>query len=139
LGEGPNRKQLNFRIDHNFNAMHRISGTYSYEKDKGEDSFPTLPENSWGGAVLRNPQSFAINFVSTIKPTLLNEARVGLTRTQSSTYDPYYNPVNGDELKNKLIELYPNRTEFRLSSDFGGVERSTAGSCCHRRRSECLG
>ena len=46
-------------IDHNFNAMHRVSGTYSYEKDNAEDAFPTMPQNSWGGAVLRNPQSFA--------------------------------------------------------------------------------
>jgi hypothetical protein len=121
LGEGPNRKQINFRIDHNFNAMHRISGTYSYEKDKGEDSFPTLPQNSWGGAVLRAPQSFAINFVSTLKPTLLNEFRVGLTRTQSSTYDPYYNPVNGDAVKNKLIELYPQSNGVPVVIGLGGV------------------
>src|SRR3990172_5479975 len=101
--------------------MHRISGTYSYEKDKGEDSFPTLPQNSWGGAVLRAPQSFAVTLVSTLKPTLLNEFRVGLTRTQSSTYDPYYNPVNGDALKNKLIELYPQSNGVPVVIGFGGV------------------
>jgi hypothetical protein len=120
LGEGPNRRQINFRIDHNFNAMHRISGTYSFEKDNGEDSFPTLPSNSWGGALLRNPQSFTVNFVSTIRPTLLNEARVGLTRTQSHTYDPYFNPKNGDALKNKLLELYPSSSGIPLIIGLGG-------------------
>lgn len=79
-----------------------------------------MPENSYGGAVLRNPQSFAVNFVSTIKPTLLNEARVGLTRTQSSTYDPYYNPVNGDQMKNKLIELYPQSNGIPVVIGLGG-------------------
>jgi hypothetical protein len=29
------RKQANFRIDHNFNQAHKISGTYTYEYSYG--------------------------------------------------------------------------------------------------------
>jgi hypothetical protein len=125
IGEEPNRKQITFRIDHNFNPMHRVSGTYSYESDSAEDAFPSMPENSWGGAVLRKPQSFSVNFVSTLRPTLLNEARVGLTRTESSTYDPLYNPVNGDALKNKLLELYPNAENIPILIGLGNFGLGT--------------
>jgi hypothetical protein len=125
IGEGPNRKQINVRIDHNFNPMHRISGTYSYEKDVAQDAFPTMPTNSWGGAVIRKPQNFSINFVSTLKPTLLNEVRLGLTRTQSSTYDPYFNPVNGTQLKDKLLELYPSSTNIPILVSIGNFGLGT--------------
>jgi hypothetical protein len=130
IGEGPNRKQINFRIDHNFSAMHRVSGTYSWEHDRAEDAFPTMPTNSWGGAVLRTPQNFSVNFVSTLRPTLLNEARIGLTRTESSTYDPYYNPVNGDQLKNKLLELYPNSANIPILVSIGnfGIGTGNGGT-----------
>ncbi len=107
IGEGPNRKQINFRIDHNFNAMHRLSGTYSYETNHGEDAFPTMERNSYGGVIQRKPQSFALNFVSTLGPTLLNEARIGLMRTQSFVLDPLNNPETGGTLKNALLDLYP--------------------------------
>ncbi len=107
LGEGPNRKQINFRIDHNFNAMHRISGTYSWETNHGEDSFPTLPQNSYGGIITRKPQSFSVNLVSTLKPTLLNEFRVGMMRTQSHVWNPLSNPATGEKLKQTLLDLYP--------------------------------
>jgi len=125
IGEGPNRKQINVRVDHNFNAKHRVSGTYSFEKDVAEDAFPSMPQNSWGGAILRKPQNFSVNLVSTLRPTLLNEARVGLTRTQSTTYDPYYNPVNGDKLKNKLLELYPNSANLPILVSIGNFGLGT--------------
>jgi hypothetical protein len=108
LGEMPNRRQINFRIDHNFNRSHRVSGTYSLERNNAEDSFPTLPENSYGGAVIRKPQSFSVNFTSTLRPTVLNEARVGLSRPTTFTTDPLFNPLNGDKLRNKLLDLWPN-------------------------------
>ncbi len=108
LGEGPNRKQINFRIDHNFNAMHRISGTYSWETNNGEDSFPTMEQNSYGGVIQRKPQSFAVNLVSTLKPTLLNEVRVGLMRTSSFVLDPLNNPKTGGTLKQALLNLFPS-------------------------------
>jgi len=125
IGEGPNRKQINFRVDHNFNAKHRVSGTYSFEKDVAEDAFPSMPQNSWGGAILRKPQNFSVNLVSTLRPTLLNEVRVGLTRTQSTTFDPYYNPVNGDKLKNKLLELYPNSANLPILVSIGNFGLGT--------------
>jgi len=119
LGEGPNRKQINFRIDHNFNASHRLSGTYSYETNHGEDSFPTMEKNSYGGIITRKPQSFAVNLVSTLRPTLLNEARVGLMRTESFVLDPLNNPKTGNTLSQKLQELYPTSSSIPVVIGLG--------------------
>jgi hypothetical protein len=127
LGEGPNRKQINFRMDHNFSARHRISGAYSYESDRGEDSFPTMPQNSYGGLLLRKPQSFSVNVTSTIRPTLLNEARVGLSRTASYTYDPLYNPDTGNTLRQKLLDLYPSPSGIPVVIGLGSPGFAIAG------------
>ena len=127
IGEGPNRKQISFRIDHNFSARHRVSGTYSYESDRGEDSFPTMPQNSYGGILLRKPQSFSINFTSTIKATLLNEARIGLSRTSSYTYDPLFNPETGKKLYSILQDLYPTNSGIPVVIGLGSPGFAIAG------------
>jgi hypothetical protein len=37
------RKEIDVRIDHNFNSRHRISGNWSYERDDSEDFWPLGP------------------------------------------------------------------------------------------------
>jgi len=108
LGEGPNRRQLSFRIDHNFNSSHRLSGSYSWEKNDGEDAQPMWPENSYGGNISRKPTSVSISLTSTLRPTLLNEFRFGISRTMSYVVSPLHNTINNGEkkLKTLLKELY---------------------------------
>jgi hypothetical protein len=107
IGEAPNRKQINFRVDHNFNSKHRASVSYIYEKDDGEDAMPTFPVNSYGGAINRTPQTLSASLTSTLKPTLLNELRVGLTRTNSWVNGPLKNPKTGQKLVDLMNELMP--------------------------------
>ncbi len=109
LGEGPNRKQISFRIDHNFNSAHRLSGTYSWETNNGEDAQPMWPQNSYGGNISREPRSVSISLTSTFKPTVLNEFRWGLSRTESFTVSPLHNTLDNSaqKLRNLLKELYP--------------------------------
>ena len=45
------------------------------------------------------------NFVSTIRPTLLNEFKFGMSRTGSNIMTPADRPSNGDALKNYLAEF----------------------------------
>jgi hypothetical protein len=79
------RKQINVKLDHNFNVRHRISGSYSYESDISDDAaLPTWPKGYFGSD-FRYPQVLSVNFVSTLKNTLLNEARFGLSRTGANT------------------------------------------------------
>jgi len=81
LGEDNRRKQFTVKIDHNINSEHRFSGTYSIEKNAGEDGGVSWPENSWIGRNERKPQSLTLMLTSTLAPTLLNEFRFGYNRT----------------------------------------------------------
>jgi hypothetical protein len=106
LGEDQNRKQINVKIDHNFNERHRISGNYSFEKSTAEDSFASWP-NGYGGAITRKPQMVSLNFTSTLRPTLLNEFRFGMARTQNKTYDALDNPDTGQSMTSLMQKLLP--------------------------------
>ena len=104
------RKAITIKIDHNLGAAHRISGTYSYETNRGEDGERTWPAqyNSYGGMISRIPQTFQINLTSTLRPTLLNEFRMGLSRTESTSWQPILNPENGTKMAEVLMELLGN-------------------------------
>jgi hypothetical protein len=103
-GEDNQRKSITAKIDHNFNSAHRLSGTYSYETDYGDDSYQTWP-NGYGGAVDRHPQTLTANFTSTLNPTLLNEFRMGLSRTRTHTNEPLNNPNTGSQMLSLLNSL----------------------------------
>ena len=79
-GEDNRRKQFTVKLDHNINSEHRLSGTYTIEKNAGEDGGPAWPENSYIGQNWRKPQSLTLSLISTLKPTLLNEFRFGYSR-----------------------------------------------------------
>ena len=102
-----NRKAVTFKIDHNINSEHRLSGTYSYEKSDGQDA-ERLWDTGYGGIIVRKPQTFTASLVSTLRPTLLNEFRAGMSRSASVTYDPLNNPATGEELRTLLLTLLPN-------------------------------
>ncbi len=105
VGEDTQRKQINIRIDHNFSDYHRISGTWSFEKNWADDSFVNWPENAYGGRHETQPQVLAINFTSTISPTLLNEARIGMSRTGTNVFTPLSNPETGHLMREMLPEV----------------------------------
>jgi hypothetical protein len=104
VGEDTWRRQFNIRIDHNFNDRHRISGSWSYEKDWSDDSFKNWPDG-YGGTNIRRPQVFSVNFISSVRPTLINEFRFGMSRTGTNVESPITNPDNGDEVKNLLAQF----------------------------------
>jgi len=79
-GEDNRRKQFTIKLDHNVNSANRLSGTYTIEKNEGEDGGPAWPENSYIGRNWRKPQGFNVSLTSTVSPTLLNEFRFGYSR-----------------------------------------------------------
>jgi len=109
-GYDDNRKAITFKIDHNINAEHRLSGTYSYESDAGVAEEGRWP-NAYGGLLTRKPQTFTIALTSTLAPTLLNEFRVGMSKNTATTWFPPENPENGDILKNLLFDLLPTTAD----------------------------
>ena len=121
-----NRKAVTFKIDHNINDAHRLSGVYSYEKSDGADGEAWWP-GGYGGVIIRKPQTFTASLVSTLRPTLLNEFRVGLSRSASMTYDPLLNPSTGGELTNLLQTLLPTTDTGKFPRLSGAQETIIAG------------
>jgi hypothetical protein len=60
------------------------------------------------GNDIRRPQQITVTVTSTIRPNMLNEARVGLARTVSHQYSPMDDPAAGDGVKNMLQWLVPS-------------------------------
>jgi len=105
VGEDTYRKQINIRIDHNFSDKHRINGSWSFERDHADDTLRTWPENSWSGGGKRQPQVLSLNFQSSFRPTLLNEIKVGMSRTGSNILGPASRPSNGTAMQDYLAEF----------------------------------
>ena len=106
IGETPNRKQINIRVDHSFSSRHRASVSYTYEKNRGDDATMTLP-SGYGGTVNRTPQTLSVSLTSTLKPSLLNELRVGFMRTSSWVNGPMMQPETGAQLRQLTYDLLP--------------------------------
>jgi hypothetical protein len=118
IGETPNRKQINIRADHNFNSRHRGSAVYMYETNRGDDAQKTMPEPySYGGTVNRKPQTLSVTLTSTLKPSLLNEFRLGFMRTSSWVNGPTRQPETGAKLRELMYNLLP-------TGDWPGLQTS---------------
>jgi hypothetical protein len=85
-----NRKQINIKIDHNFNAKHKVSVGYTRERNLTDSDVP-----NWPGGISytthRWPQVLTANFVSTLSPSLLNEFRYGIRYEDAGIDAPYEN------------------------------------------------
>jgi hypothetical protein len=97
------RKQINGKIDHNFNPKHKVSGSYTYEYSFGTANFEAWPDGARGSR-FRRPQILSLNFTSTLSPSVVNEVRGGLRRTGGNSYPGIYDPKNGDIARG----LFPN-------------------------------
>jgi len=63
LGDDWARKQFNIKIDHNFTAKHKISGSYTLETNFAELNQSSWP-NGYSGEVSRKPHVVTVNFTS---------------------------------------------------------------------------
>jgi len=103
FGTADVRKQLNVKLDHNFNAKNKISGTWSFEPVKADYATRVWPFG-FDGVSHRQPQILTVNFTTTISPTLLNEARWGMRRTGTNTIHGLANP----ETSKDALAFIPN-------------------------------
>jgi hypothetical protein len=76
--ESVGRKQINVRIDHNFNTRHRIGVGWTLQRDSNDDNLPSWPGGFFGKS-LRRPQVLTANFTSTLSASLVNEVRYGVS------------------------------------------------------------
>jgi len=110
FGGNLGRKQINTKIDHNFNASHKVSGSYTYEDSAGNAGYEIVPDG-FRGSVTRKPQTLALTFTSTLSPTLLNEARVGYRLTKGRTYSAYNDPKTGKD----ALAFFPTQNGYPVS------------------------
>lgn len=103
IGEDTYRKQINVRIDHIITNEHRLSGSWSWERDDADNNFFQTPDG-FGGHNFRKPMVLTASLTSTIRPTLLNEFRFGMSRTGTNGFAAYNNPDNNTG--EKVREIY---------------------------------
>src|SRR5437867_3377159 len=114
LDETTPRKQINIKLDHNFNSNHKANVSWSYERNDAPDYFMNWP-NTTQGRTFRRPSVWTANFTSTLSPNLVNEARFGYRVTGTNITTPWDNPQYS-ELAKKLV---PAPNGFRLFPQFG--------------------
>jgi hypothetical protein len=94
MGNGTdiNRKQFNTRIDHNFNANHKLSFIYTYERTANNAESSGIPQ--WPGGYYGDNRRWPIvaNFslVSSLSATVLSELRIGYRRTKQYAWGPMF-------------------------------------------------
>jgi len=106
-GEFNNRKQINVKIDHNFTSNHKLSGSYTLERnaaDSGNSSWP----GGYSGSIIRNPHVLSTNMTSTLSSSLVNEARFGFR----------YNDTQG----RMAFEVHEKELHDILSQITGGAD-----------------
>jgi hypothetical protein len=82
------RKQINLKVDQTFNAKNRLSVGWSYEHDDNTDNVANWP-GGFNGLSTRRPQVLTVNFTSTLTPTMVNEARYGITYGSQTLTPPW--------------------------------------------------
>ena len=82
------RKQFNIKIDHNFNARHKVAGSYTLERNSAASDLSNWP-NGVSGDIIRRPHIVSMNFTSTLGPTIVNEARFGFRGNYNQVRRPF--------------------------------------------------
>jgi len=111
---GAGRKQINAKVDHNFNSSHKVGVSYTYEDTAGNANYEPWP-GGFRGRFFRHPQTLSVNFTSTLSPTLVNEARGGMRRIGGNTYNVFNHPETGEE----ALAFFPNYNGYPLSIGLG--------------------
>ena len=130
---GLGRKQINFKIDHNFNAQHKLGVSYTYERSAGNANYETWP-GGFRGSVFRHPQTLSFNFISTLSSSVVNEARVGNRRIGGNTFNGLNNPDGSKEAQSffpsfggypVVLALGGSQVDFRSNQPLGGGTTAT--------------
>ena len=86
-----NNKQINLKVDHNFNPRNKVAVSWTYQKDDTADNGPGYP-NGIFGTVLRRPHTLTVNGTSTLSARMVNEARFGTNYSLNQDAQPWESP-----------------------------------------------
>ena len=89
------RLQFNGKVDHNFNAKHKVAVNYTNERIDS-DYYNSGVAGLWPGyhpqQMQLRPQVFTVNFTSTLTSNIVNEARYGYRKSFQVIYAPWEVP-----------------------------------------------
>jgi hypothetical protein len=116
-GDDFNRKQFNLKIDHNFNSSHKISGSYTLERNDSAEALSNWP-NGFAGDIIRRPHILSTNFTSTLGPSVVNEARFGMRYNKTDGRRPFQ---TGNAEVEALTSLLSGGADPGITRNSGGV------------------
>jgi hypothetical protein len=107
------RRQINTRIDHNFNQKHRANVGLTYERVSSDDVVAGLP-NTWSNENFHRPTTITSSVVSTLSSSLVNEGRFGYRSSGTNVVAPWDRDQNQETI-NKYLPTPVNG--FRILPD----------------------
>jgi hypothetical protein len=120
-----NSKQINIKIDQNFNANHKAAFNYTYQRDDSDANVSSWPGGPVG-TVTRRPHVFTVNFTSTLSPSIVNEARFGINRNWNSTVPAYLSTNDTERLAAE--EFLLNGGQSQLNPSYTYLVRAGAST-----------
>ncbi len=105
-GNDTNRDQINTRLDHNFNANHKLSFVYTWERGRNFSTQAGIANwpGGYNGSNTKDPKLLTISFVSTLSPNLVNELRIGKKTDIKSSWAPFYLGRRQGSMQDESIE-----------------------------------
>ena len=89
-----NSKQINIKIDHNFNAKHKAAFNYTYQRDDSDANISSWPDGPPGSTCPAAPRLYGERYFDA-DVHIVNEARFGMNRNYNSTVPAYLSPDGG--------------------------------------------
>ncbi|MBI2150186.1 MAG: carboxypeptidase regulatory-like domain-containing protein, partial [Acidobacteria bacterium] len=135
-GNDTNRDQVNARIDHNFSANHKLSGTYTWERGRNMATQAFIAEwpGGYNGLNAKDPRVVTLSLVSTLSPTVVNELRVGRKSEFKFSRPPFYigRPAGFTPEEEKVETGEQSKDQFALLPKFNGIPLQVATSLFNR-------
>jgi hypothetical protein len=110
------RRQINLRIDHNFNQRHRMNGAFTSERVSSDDVPAALP-GTWSNQNYHRPKTVSIGVVSTLSSSTVNEFKFGYRYSGTNVVAPWDRPENYPSI---AAFLPPNVNGFQILPDIAG-------------------
>jgi len=124
-GNDTNRDQFNARIDHNFNAKHKVSLVYTWERGRNMATQAGITNwpGGYNGVNWKDPRLLTVSFVSTVSPTVVNELRVGRKSEAKLSRPPWYvgRPAGFTPEEEKVETGEQGKEAFALLPKYNGI------------------
>jgi hypothetical protein len=107
-GEDPDafrRKQFNVKVDHHFNATHKLTGSWSRENRYSDNNALSPWPNGWSGEVITDPSVTMFQLTSTLSSSLLNEFRYGRRVTTLHSIPAYHHSKHGRDAWDFMTQM----------------------------------